>query len=175
MLSLAVIVAVNGTLVPSAPPARLLFGHVVAPLSVVARLTARITTTGDTVLVVAHGRTCALTVGTTRLQCDDGVPRALALTPFRRDGATYVPLADVARALGATVTYDGTTETLGVHVQRPAELATPAPFDPLAPQASPTAIFTPEPPKPTPRPTEAGRPRPRRTAIPAIPSRTPPP
>jgi hypothetical protein len=169
----AVIIVLNGAVVPSAPPPRLLFGHVMAPLApVVTRFTERVAIDGDTITLVRGARTCVLHVGWDALECD-GVAGPLPVAPFGRDGVAYVPLAEVARAFGGTAAYDARSRILAVTLPEAAVLASPAPFDPAAPQASPTAVFTPSPPPATPRPVEAGSPQPRRTAIPAIPSRAP--
>jgi len=156
MSPVAVIVILNGAIVASAPPAELLFGHVVAPLvPVVTSFTERATLEGDTITLVRGGRTC--------------VVRAV----FGRDGVAYVPLAEVARAFGGAAQYDPHTRTVVLDVPGETELKTPAPFDPNAPSATPTEIFTPSPAPvpPAARPLDAGSPMPRRTAIPAIPSR----
>jgi hypothetical protein len=172
-----VVVILNGAIVASAPPAQLLFGHVMAPLApVVTHFTQRAVLDGDTITLVRSDRTCVLHVGSDAITCD-GVARTLPVAPFGRGGIAYVPLAEVARALGGVAAYDPHTGIVALDVPPDTVLKTPAPFDPSAPQASPTAIFTPSPvpvPVPaTPRPLETGSPQPRRTAIPAIPSRVP--
>jgi hypothetical protein len=170
---LALIVIVNGAFVPSSPPVRLLFGHVVAPLApVIARISDRVSLAGDTVTVARGGRTCVFEVGSPAFQCD-GVIRRAAVTPFARDGIVYVPLAAAVRAFGGTIAIDARSATVDVTMPATAPFATPSPFDASAPQATPTRLFTPQPPPPTPRPVESVDPRPRRTAVPATPSRVP--
>jgi hypothetical protein len=171
----AVIVILNGAIVASAPPAQLVFGVVMAPLApVVTRFTQRAVLAGDTITLVRNERTCVLRVGSDALTCD-GVARTLPVAPFGRDGIAFVPLAAVARALGGVAAYDPHTRIVALDMPPETALNTPAAFDPNAPQATPTVIFTPSPiPLPsTPRPLESGSPLPRRTAIPAIPSRVP--
>jgi len=57
----------------------------------------------------------------------------------------------------------------------PTVVKSPAPFNPAAPSATPTVVFTPSPSPapPTAKPSDPGSPQPRRTAIPATPSRVP--
>lgn len=173
MNPLAVIVLVNGTLVPSAPPARLLFGHVMVPLvPIVTRFTQRASMAGDTIVLARGERTCTLRIGSAAMTCG-GVTHVAGVVPFAAGGVAFVPLADVARAFGGAVAFDAATGTATVDFGPPAELTTPAPFDPNAPQVAPTNIFTPMPPPATPQPLETGIPHPRRTAIPATPSRYP--
>jgi hypothetical protein len=169
----AVIIVLNGAVVPSVPPARLLFGHVMAPVApVVTRLTERATIDGDEITLVRNGRTCVLRIGSHALACD-GAQTPLPVAPFGRDGQPFVPLADVVRAFGGSSAYDARRGIVSLTLPPADTLATPAPFDPAAPQASPTTVFTPSPPPATPRPLDTGSPQPRRTAIPAIPSRVP--
>jgi hypothetical protein len=170
-----VIVILNGAIVASAPPAQLLFGHVMAPLApIVTRFTERAVLDGDTITLVRNDRTCVLRVGSDAITCD-GVERTLPVAPFGRDGLAYVPLAEVARALGGAAEYDPHTRIVALDLPPETVLKTPVPFDPNAPQAPPTVIFTPSPvPVPaTPRPLDDSSAQPRRTAIPAIPSRLP--
>jgi hypothetical protein len=169
----AVIIVLHGSVVPSAPPPRLLFGEVMVPLApVVTRFTERVAVAGNTITVVRGAHTCVLRVGWDALQCD-GRTIPLPVAPFGRDGVAYVPLAEIARAFGGTAEYDAPSRTLALELPPDTTLAPPAPFDPAAPQASPTVVFTPSPPPATPRPVDTGSPQPRRTAIPAIPSRVP--
>ncbi len=171
----AVIVILNGTILASAPPAQLLFGHVMAPVApVVTHFTQRAAVDGDTITLVREGRTCTFRIGSDAFECD-GVSGTLPVAPFGRDGVAYLPLADVARAFGGAAEYDPHTRIVALDVPPAVDLKTPAPFDPSAPSATPTVIFTPSPAPatPAPRPADTGSPLPRRTAIPAIPSRGP--
>lgn len=170
-----VIVILNGAIVPSAPPAQLLFGHVMVPLApIVTHFTERAALDGDTITIVRQGRTCVFRVGSDAFACN-GVGGTLPVAPFGRDGVAYVPLAEVARAFGGVAEYDAHARIAAIDVPPATDLKTPAPFDPNAPSAAPTMVFTPSPAPatPTPRPLDAGTPLPRRTAIPAIPSRVP--
>jgi hypothetical protein len=171
MIPAAVIVILNGAIVASAPPAQLLFGHVMAPLApVVTRFTQRAALDGDTITLARNGRTCILRIGANTMLCD-GVTSTLPVVPFGRDGEAFVPLADVARAFGGTLTYDTRTRIAALGVRPETALKSPPPFDSSAPQAVPTTVFTPSPPPATPRPVDTGSPQPRRTAIPVDPSR----
>jgi hypothetical protein len=168
-----VVVILNGAIVASAPPAQLLFGHVMAPLApIVTRFTERAVLDGDTITLVRGDRTCVLHIGSDAIACN-GVASTLPVAPFGRDGIAYVPLAEVARALGGAAEYDPHTRIAALDVAPPTDLRTPAPYDPNAPQTAPTTIFTPTPPPATPRPVDSGSPQPRRTAIPVDPSRVP--
>lgn len=172
----ALIVILNGAIVASVPPAQLLFGHVMVPLApVVTQFTQRAALDGDTITLVRQGRTCVFRIGSDAFTCD-GVGGMLPVEPFARDGVAYVPLAEVARAFGCEAQYDPRSRMVTVDVPLQTSLKTPAPFDPSAPSATPTTIFTPSPaPLPvTPRPLDAGSPAPRRTAIPVDTSRVPP-
>jgi len=171
----AVVVILNGSIVASAPPAQLLFGHVMAPLApVITRFTQRAALNGDTITLVRGDRTCVLRVGSDSMTCD-GFVRTLPVAPFGRGGVAFVPLAEVARALGGAAAFDPHSRIVALDVPPQTAVKSPPPFDPNAPQASPTVIFTPSPSPapatPSPRATDTGSPQPRRTAIPAIPSR----
>jgi len=146
--ALLVAVIVDGTLVPSAPPAMLSDGRVMAPLDVVARLADAVEDAGGAIVARRGGRACR-------------APTAVV------GGQPVVALAPLARCLGAQhIAWDGVTKTLAVVVDGPLTVRTMAPFDPAAPRAAPTIVFTPEPAPPTPRVISTGSPRPRRTAIP---------
>jgi hypothetical protein len=173
MSPVVVIVILNGAIVASAPPAQLLFGHVMAPLApVITRFSERAEIAGNTITVTRQGRTCILHVGSDAFACD-GVERELPVAPFGRDGVAFVPLAELARALGGAAAYDSRTHIVALDLPPARALQTPPPFDPSAPRAAPTVIFTPTPAPATPRPLDSTSPQPRRTAIPAIPSRVP--
>ena len=175
MIPAAVVVILNGAIVASAPPAQLLFGHVMAPLApVITQFTERAVLDGDTITLTRGSRTCVLRIGSDVISCD-GTVHTLPVAPFGRDGVAYVPLADVTRALGGAAAFDAHTRIVALDVPPETGLKSPPPFDPNAPQAPPTIIFTPSPAPAaaTPRELDTGSPQPRRTAIPAIPSRVP--
>ena len=156
MIGLAVIVIVNGSIVAGVPPARLIGGHVMAPVRVVASFADRTVIGDDGAIVVTVGaHRCIVRLGTTV------------------EGEPYVPLAALAQALGGSVLYDAHSRSIALHFDAQRAVRTPQPFDPAAPRVAPTMVFTPEPRPATPRPIETGAPRPRRTAIPETPSQFP--
>ncbi len=166
----ALTVLINGSLVSASHPARLVAGHVLAPLgAVVDRIaTARDVDprTGEITLVRA-GHHVVL-----RLDSFEGVVDGtrvhLEAAPFRERDEIFVPLAPVARAFQVRLVFDGRTRTVAIGIPRDDQpLATMSPFDPRA-TSSPIVYPSPTvPPTATPRPVESGSPRPRRTPIPA--------
>ena len=144
-------VVLNGSLVYGYNPARLRDGHVVAPIvPFVSGVTTRLEYREREMLVFRGSRVARVAI--------------VRNAPGDLQNA-YVPLAPVMEELGILVRFDNRRKVLDLVA--PAlgrELATPVPFDPRAPQAVRTQIFTPEP-VPTPRPTVSGAPRPRRTPL----------
>jgi hypothetical protein len=158
----AIVIVLNGAFVPTTPPPRRLFGHVMVPLvPAVARIADRVTVAGDDLTFVRGSRTCVLRVGSSAFRCD-GTPLSAEVAPFARDGIVFVPIGPVARALGGSVLANARTGTIEIAMPPQWAVRTPAPFDPNAPQAAPT-----------PQVMVSGDPRPRRTALPATPSRVP--
>ena len=111
-----VVVILNGAIVASAPPAQLLFGHVMAPLApIVTHFTQRAVLDGDTITLVRGDRTCVLHIGSDAIACN-GITSGLPVAPFGRDGVAYVPLEEVARALGGAAEYDPHTRIAALDV-----------------------------------------------------------
>jgi hypothetical protein len=146
-----VAVLIDGVFVPSAPPAVLVAGHVVGPVELVARFTSSVEVRRGNVTARRDDTTCSA--------------RSLTL-----GDPVLVELTPLARCLGAHVTWDGRSKTLSLAFPNAVTIKPLPSYVPLAPQASPSTVFTPQPAPPTPRPIEVGSPRPRRTAIPVAPS-----
>ncbi|MDQ2908648.1 MAG: stalk domain-containing protein [Candidatus Eremiobacteraeota bacterium] len=87
----------------------------------------------------------------------------LPIAPYLRAGEPIIPLAAVARALGADVTYEPATHTIDIET-RASALATPTPFATWSPPPGELPTFTPHE-TPTPAPTVSGIPEPRRTPL----------
>lgn len=151
-LAAFVTIVVDGGLAPSVPPARLVDGRVFVPAALIARLADRVAIAEDGTLTARRGEHACV-----------------ASTLDAEGGLRLVALAPLARCLGAAVSWDGPSKTLGLAFEAPRPAETHAPFDPNAPQVAPTMIFTPEPVS-TPRAISTGSPIPRRTAIPVTPS-----
>lgn len=150
-LTTVVLVLVQGAFVPSAPPAMLIGGHVIGPVQLAARFADRVDVRHGIVTARRGERTCAARGLTT------GAPLLIELAPL-------------ARCLGAAIAWDGRAKTFAISFADATTIRPLPSFDPTAPQVAPTTIFTPEPPPPTPRPIDSASPRPRRTAIPVVPS-----
>jgi len=153
--STEVTIVVNGSIVPSFAPARIVGGRVVAPLTpIVVRLASR---------TVYQPATATIAI-------ERAGVRIVVPVVFVEDDIPFVELGPVVRGIGGSAVFDSPTKTLAI-VLTPAEtIVTPVPFDPGKPTVEPTTVFTPAPPPATPRSTDTGVPRPRRTAIPATPS-----
>lgn len=146
-----VAVLVDGVFLPSAPPAMLVGGHVIVPVELVARFASSVEVRGGNVTARREDATCSA--------------RSLTL-----GDPVLVELTPLARCLGAHVTWDGRSKTLSLAFPNAVTIKPLPSYVPLAPQASPSTVFTPQPAPPSPRPIEVGSPRPRRTAIPVAPS-----
>jgi hypothetical protein len=107
---------------------------------------------------------------TETVELERGAARIVVPVAFVENDMPYVELGPIIRSIGASAAFDATTKTLTVILTPAGAIATPPPFDPTLPRVEPTMVFTPSPPPATPRSTESGLPRPRRTAIPALPS-----
>ena len=151
----AVTIVVNGAIVASSAPARIQGGRVVAPFApIVVRLVSR----------------AAYRPATATIELERGETHIVVPVAFVENEMPYVELGAVIRDIGGSAVFDSPTKTLTVVLAAAAPIATSPPFDPALPRVAPTTVFTPSPPPATPRSTESGVPRPRRTAIPVLPS-----
>jgi hypothetical protein len=164
LVALVVTVLLDGRPIEASAPAVLARGTIVAPLDpFVRRLARRIEFDPATgvIRIVGDGCSAELAIGDRTLRGDSRLA-TLPIAPFLRDGQPQIPLAAVARALGASVSYDARLHVLEIIEPPPAELESPAPA--LVPVGPPRATFTPQP-VATPRPEVTGVPQPRRTPI----------
>jgi len=163
--SLPVTVVVDGRLVAGARDAYLRHGVVAAPLDPYARALATTVAAQERgrIKFERGGRTFAISLGS-RIAFAGTAAVSLPIAPYLRAGEPIIPLAAVARALGAYVTYHGATHTLDIETQPPPPLSTPTPFASWSPPPGELPTFTPHA-TPTPRPTISGIPYPRRTPI----------
>lgn len=142
---------VDGSFVPSVPPALVVAGHVAGPPRLVAAFADRVAVDADGTLIARRGgATCTA-------------------APVTAGDPPLVLLAPLARCLGARVWWDPRARTLALSFPRAAPLPTPTPPT-GTPGPVPTLLPATPPPTASPRPILSGVPMPRRTAIPALPS-----
>lgn len=160
-----VTVLLNGAPLDASVQARLDAGAVVAPLDPFARAIA------ERIVPSADGARFTLTRGSRSIafQIGSHVGRNAAsaetfpIAPYVRAGKTIIPLASVARALGASVAYDARAHVLWIETSdEPIVTFTPVPYTAPPPGTVPTFAPTST---PAPRPTVTGIPKPRRTPI----------
>jgi hypothetical protein len=166
LAEILVAVTIDGTVVDSSQPAFLRDGVVMAPLDPFARDVAqqiRSDPDSERFILERADRRIEISLGSQRARGNAG-SGTLPIAPFLREGVPIVPLAAVARALGATVRYDGAAHNLVVGLPPAPALATVAPLASWTPGPGPFPTFSPYQP-PTPRPVVTGEPRPRRTPI----------
>jgi hypothetical protein len=164
MAAVLVSVLIDGALVTSSRPAELAEGVVRAPLDpFVGRIADRITSQGRRITLVRGAKTITFAVGSRLLEVN-AAGKPLPFAPFLRRGEPIVPLAAVARALGAEARYDGPARRLLIFTAPPTPLVTMTPYSTWTPPPGPLPTFTPKA-VATPRPTVSGLPQPRRTPI----------
>jgi len=160
-----VTVLIDGAPVDGSVAARLRGGVVVAPLEpYVAAIAQRIEPDQNGLRFVFQrgSRSVTVSIGSQVARSGPAV-ESLPIAPYLRGGEAFIPLAAVARDLGAAVDFDAATKTL--HVSLPPEpLATLSPSGPWTPGPGPFVTFAP-PQTPAPAPLVTGIPRPRRTPI----------
>jgi hypothetical protein len=161
----AVTVLINGALVDGSTDARIDGDVVVAPMAPYLRAIADRIQTGATdgrIVLERAGRIVTITIGSPLIRSGEGTA-TLPIAPYLRAGEPLIPLASVARALGASVDYDAATRTVNV-ATFPGPLASMTPDPAYSPPAEPLETFTPQP-TPAPPVTATTTPRPRRTPI----------
>ncbi|HET9392836.1 MAG TPA: hypothetical protein VFO29_04860 [Candidatus Rubrimentiphilum sp.] len=151
LLTPALVVVLNGSVVHSYSPAYLHNGHIMAPLQpYVTAVAARIAYSGSSLVVTRGDHLAKLRFG--------------GQAPPGQWDQTYVEIVPLLRSLGVNVAYDPQRRRLEIDTLQ-TMLVTPTPFNPAVPLASPAAIFTPTA-TATPRPQVSGSPAPRRTPLP---------
>jgi hypothetical protein len=163
-LALLVTVLLDGRPIDASVPAELRGGTIVAPLDPFVRRLARLIEfdrASGAIRIAGEGRTAELAIGDRTLRGDTRTAM-LPIAPFLRDGQPQIPLAAVARALGASVRYDARSRTLEIVEAPPPELRSPEPE--AVPPGPVRATFTPQP-IATPRPVVTGIPQVRRTPV----------
>jgi hypothetical protein len=163
--ALLVTVLIDGSLVDGSTGARLCGDVVVAPLEPYLRSIAdriEFDPSGSRIVLERGTRSVSIAIGSPLLRTGDNT-QALPIAPYVRAGEPLNPLAAVARALGATVDYDGASHTITVATV-PEPLATMTPDMGYVPPREPLETFTPNP-TPAPKVEVTGIPRPRRTPI----------
>jgi hypothetical protein len=160
-----VTVVISGRRVDASSAPRIEDGIVMAPLvPFVREIAERIEGDGSGLryTAVRGSRAVRFAIGRTDARAND-TPQQFPRAPYAQAGDVYVPLAVVARDLGACVAYDATSRTLSV-VLVPAPLAEMTPSAYAEPPAGELPTFAP---KETPQPqaTVSGVPHPRRTPI----------
>jgi hypothetical protein len=163
--AVVVTVLIDGALVDGSTAARLCRDVIVAPLApYLDRIAQRISVErrGERIVFERDGRSVAITIGSPVIQSGS---RALALpiAPYLRAGEALIPLAAVARALGASVDYDAASRTVTVATV-PEPLVSLTPDASYRPPPEPLGTFTPNP-TPAPKVEVTGAPKPRRTPI----------
>ncbi len=160
-----VTVLIEGTPVEGSTPARLCDDVVVAPLAPYLRDVAdRIQIDDDRGIIVVEraGRSISIAIGSSVLR-SGAASSGLPIAPYLRAGEPVIPLAAVARALGARVDFDPASKTMSI-AWEPAPLVSATPDAAYTPPPGPLDTFTPQP-TPAPKVVVTGVPRPRRTPI----------
>ncbi len=158
-----VTVLIEGTPVEGSTPARLCDDVVVAPLAPYLRDVAdRIQIDDDRGIIVVEraGRSISIAIGSSVLR-SGAASSGLPIAPYLRAGEPVIPLAAVARALGARVDFASKTMSIA---WEPAPLVSATPDAAYTPPPGPLDTFTPQP-TPAPKVVVTGVPRPRRTPI----------
>jgi hypothetical protein len=160
-----VTILIDGSLVAGSRPAHLCENVVMAPVAPYLRDVAdRIEIDAETgrIVVGRAGRSISLDIGSRVLRGAAGI-EDLPIAPYLRAGEPLIPLAAVARALGASVSFDAGSKTLSI-ASVPSPLVSLVPDVAYTPPAKPLEIFTPNP-TPAPKVVVTGIPKPRRTPI----------
>ncbi|HEY0798693.1 MAG TPA: copper amine oxidase N-terminal domain-containing protein [Candidatus Baltobacteraceae bacterium] len=173
LTAIVVSVIIDGRSIEGIQPATLVRGTVVAPLEpYFDRFADRIVRNADGSVEVDRGaHEIVITPGSAEVRVDS-VRRRLLIAPYLREGRIIVPLAAIARALGANVQFNGTQKVLSIDAPASAPIATMTPYVAPLTRVSPGPTFTPTP-APAPQSTVTGIPQPRRTPLAADPPRLP--
>ena len=146
-------IVIDGRFIASSTPALLEQGTVIAPVDPYARAIA------DRIDADPARRTIRFTRGSRSITLD-----FLPIGPYVREEPVVIPLAAVARALGAAVSYDAKDAVVAI-VSPPSDPPTTMPLNVAqTPLPQPRPAFTPTP-EPQPAPETSVAPLPRRTPV----------
>jgi hypothetical protein len=137
----AITVTVNGQAIGLNPAPIERAGRVFVPLrGVFENLGATVVYENGVINATAGSQTVSLTIGS-RQATVDGQDQTLDVAPFIIGASTYVPLRFVSQALGATVDYDGSNQTVAVITNSaPAPAADPYPATTVSVDVPPPPI-----------------------------------
>jgi hypothetical protein len=161
-----VTVLIDGKPVTASIPAVLVAGTVAAPLDPYALLIARRVDSDQAagrITFERDGKVFTIVLGSS-LARSGASAEALPIAPYLRDGQPIIPLAALARSLGAAVSYQAPAHLLEIRLPPAAPIESMTPFSgpfSRAPAPNPSATLRP----PAAATSPSGIPRPRRTPI----------
>jgi hypothetical protein len=163
--AMLVTVLIDGLPVEGSTPARICDDVVMAPLEPYLRDVADRIQVDDLrgiILVERAGRSISIAIGSSVLR-SGATSSDLPIAPYLRAGEPVIPLAAIARALGARVEFDAASKTISI-AWEPQPLVSATPDASYTPPLGPLDTFTPQP-TPAPKVVVTGVPKPRRTPV----------